>query len=286
MEDFLHWLQGTMTRPTWFGWYHILWICLMVTACILIYIFRKKFSRKGVNIAILTIGIALIIFELYKQITYAFRYGANGTSSWQMPWWAFPFQFCSTPMYLMVLAGILRKGKVYECLTSYLSTFALFGGLLVMIYPGDVFTTTIGINIQTMFWHSSMFVIGFMLLATRSVEFKFKTILKASIVFIIMVAIALVMNILWHFYGTDAKFNMFYISPYLPCTLVVLDVIYESTPYVIFLLIYIIGFVLAATIILAAAMLFDRLEKSLHTRKMFPDEIETEKILNIINKNL
>ena len=210
----------------------------------------------------------------------------GGNSAWSFQWYAFPFQFCSTPMYLMLIAGILRRGKVYDCIINYLATFALFAGLCVMIYPGDVFTFYIGINIQTMFWHSSMFVIGFMLLATRSVEFKFKTILKASYVFLIMLALALCMNILWHFYGTDATFNMFYISPYLPCTLPLLNIVYANTPYIIFLIIYIIGFILAASVMLGFAILFDKLTKKVQQRKMSEDEITTNKILEIINKKL
>lgn len=285
MSEFLHWLQGTMSVPTWFGWYHILWLFIMIAGCVVIYIFRNKISKKAINIILLTISIILIVFEVYKQIIFSFYYN-DGNPTWSFQWYAFPFQFCSTPMYLMLIAGISRKGKLYNCIISYLATFALFAGLCVMIYPGDVFTFYIGINIQTMFWHSSMFIIGFMLLATRSVEFKFKTILKASYVFCVMLAIALCMNILWHFYGTDATFNMFYISPYLPCTLPLLSIIYENTPYIIFLISYIIGFTLAASIMLSFAILFDKLEKKLQQRTMSEDEIAITKILEIINKKL
>lgn len=287
MEEFLHWFQGKMVTPTWFGWFHILYLCLMVAECVTIYIFRKKMSKKTINLIILCTGIALIIFEIYKQIVMSFRYnGGNGNSTWIYQWYSFPFQFCSTPMYLMVLAGILRKGKAYDCIMSYLSTFALFGGLVVMVYPGDVFTTTIGINIQTMFWHSSMFSIGFLILATRSVEFNLKTILKASIVFCIMLALALMMNIAWHYGGIDKTFNMFYISPYYKCPLALLNIIYDKVPYIIFLAIYIIGFMLAATLMMATAILLDKLEKSLHTRKMFPDEIAAQKAIEIIRREL
>lgn len=288
MEEFLHWLQGTMARPTWFGWFHILWICIMIAECVVVYIFRKKISKKALNIILLSVGIALIIFEIYKQIINSFNYngGGGGNSSWSYQWYAFPFQFCSTPMYLMLIAGIIRKGKVYDCIISYLATFALFAGLIVMIYPGDVFTNPIGINIQTMFCHSSMFTIGFLILATRSVEFSFKTIIKATYVFLIMLAIALVMNIIWHYCGTDATFNMFYISPYLPCTLVILDIIYEAVPYVIFLAIYIIGFVLAASLMLGAAWALDRLEKIIHRKKLTKEDIAFETIFNIVTKDL
>lgn len=287
MEEFLHWLQGTMTTPTWFGWFHILWLCIMIAECVVIYIFRKKISRKTINIILLTVGIALIIFELYKQIVFSFNYnGGNGNSTWSYQWYAFPFQFCSTPMYLMVIAGILRKGKVYNCITSYLATFAAFAGLCVMIYTGGVFTSMIGINIQTMFWHSSMFTIGFLLLATRSVEFNFKTILRASYVFFVMIGLALIMNIIWHYCGTDATFNMFFISPYYPCTLVILDKIYQTVPYIIFLLIYLIGFILAASIIFGVALLLDKLEKRLAKNKTSQDDETSEKIINIIKDDI
>lgn len=267
-EEFMHFLQGKMQTPTWFGWYHILWLAIMVTACVLIYIFRNRISKKGINITLLVAGIVLILLEVYKQIIYSFNYnGGNGNSTWSYQWYSFPFQFCSTPMYLMLLAGILRKGKVYDCILCYLSTFALFGGLVVMIYTGDVFSSFIGINIHTMIWHSSMFIIGFMLLATRSVELKFKSVLKALIVFAVMITLALIMNIIWHYCGTDETFNMFFISPYYPCTLALLNMVYASVPYVVFLLIYIIGFTLVATIIMGFAILCDLCERKLQERK-------------------
>ncbi|MGN1200803.1 MAG: hypothetical protein ACI4R8_00870 [Candidatus Caccovivens sp.] len=267
-EEFLHWLQGKMETPTWFGWYHILWLGIMVVACTLIYIFRNRISRKDVNITLLVAGIVLIVLEIYKQIIYSFNYnGGGGNSTWDYQWYAFPFQFCSTPMYLMLLAGILRKGKVYDALLGYLATFAFFGGLCVMIYTGDVFSSYIGINIHTMIWHCSMVVIGFMILATRSVPLNLKTVLKASIVFACMIAIALILNIIWHYCGNEETFNMFFISPYYPCTLALMNIIYQTTPYPVFLLIYIIGFVLVAFIIMGFAMLFAKLESIIQKRK-------------------
>lgn len=287
MENFLHWFQGQMATPTWFGWFHILWLCIMIAECVTIYIFRKRISKRTLNIIILCTGIALVLFETYKQLEFSFVYnGGNGNSYWTYQWYAFPFQFCSTPMYLMILAGILRKGKTYDCIMSYLATFALFGGLAVMIYPVFVFTKTIGINIQSMFWHSSMFSIGFLILATRNVELNLKTVLKASIIFVSMLTIALGMNVAWHYGGIDQTFNMFFISPYYPCTLALLNNIYGKVPYIIFLIIYIIGFMLAAMLMMVTAILLDKLEKLLHTRKMFPDEIAAQKAIDIIKKEL
>lgn len=281
----MQFLQGKMEKPTWFGWYHLMWLGIMVVACTLIYIFRNRIPKKAVNITLLVAGIVLIIFEIYKQLIYSFKFNPNG-SYWKYNWSAFPFQFCSTPMYLMLIAGVLRKGKVYDCILSYLSTYALFAGLVVMIYTGDVFSTYIGINIQTMIWHSSMFTIGFMLLATRSVKLNFRTVLKASIVFGAMLIIALIMNVIWHYYGNNETFNMFYISPYYPCTLVILDTVYKSAPYIVFLLVYVLGFMLVAFIIMGIAMLLDKLERKIYKRRLAPEDLAVEKILDTIKSDL
>ena len=273
MEEFLHFLDGRMTTPTWFGWFHIMWLVITLAACVLIYLFRKKISPKAVNITILVAGIVMILFEVYKQINFSFNYVPGGGSYWDYQWYAFPFQFCSTPLYIMLLAGILRKGKVYSALTSYLATFALIAGLMVMVYPGDVFISTIGINIQTMVVHCGMFVIGFLLLATRTVKLEYKNVFKALIVFVIMAVLALAADIIWHFYGNGETFNMFFISPYLPCTLPVLSMIYDKVPYAVFLIIYFVGFLLCALIVMSFAKLFAWIESKCHKHN---DDADTE----------
>lgn len=265
-EKFIYSLQAEMPRPTWFGWFHLLWLGIMLAECVVIYIFRKKLTKKGVNIILLVTGILLVLFEVYKQVSYSFHYN-EGNPYWKYQWYAFPFQFCSTPMYLMLIAGILKKGKVYDAILSYLATFALIAGIIVMIYPGNVFIKEIGINIQTMYWHSSMVVIGFMLLVTKSIKFDIKTFLKALLVFCIMIAMALAMNIIWHYCGDEQKFNMFYISPYLKCELVVLDGIYESLPYPVFLLLYILAFSVVALIIVYVAKLCEYLAAKIKPQK-------------------
>lgn len=159
----------------------------------------------------------------------------------------------------MILAGIIRKGRVHDNLLCYLATFAMFAGLCVMLYPGDVFVEFIGINIQTMVCHGSMIVISCLIFATKSIEINLKSILKALEVFVIVCAIALVANIIWHYCGNTETFNMFFISPYYNCTLPLLSMIYPKVPYVLFLIIYIVGFTLAATIVMLVAMMFNKI---------------------------
>lgn len=283
MAEFIRILTLKMEVPKSWGWFHLMWFGITIVACALVCVFRKKMSKKVVNNIVLTVGIALILFEIYKQIACSASVTADGKIVWGYDWNNFPFQFCSTPMYIMTLAGILRKGKVHNALMSYLGTFSFFGGICVLFYPTGVFSTLIGINIQTMFWHCSMFFVGFTVLVTKSIDLKFSNALRALLVFAIMVTIALLLNIIWHYYGTGAWFNLFYISPYFDCPLVILDTIYKLVPYPVFLLIYLVGFTLAGTIILLLAMLLDRIISS---HKRFSGDDNIEKILKIIHTKL
>ena len=132
----------------------------------------------------------------------------------------------------------------------FLGTFGLFAGLTVMFYPGDVFISTIGINIQTMVWHGGMVVIGLYCLVSGRLQFTIKQFFSGVLVFVVLVAIAITLNIVVYNSGVlnGETFNMFFISPYFTCTLPVLN-LFQHLPYPIFVLIYILGFILAAFII-------------------------------------
>ena len=239
-----------------------------------------KSNDKFIRGVVLTYAILGIILEIYKQLNFSFN---SSTGEWSYQWYAFPFQFCSTPMYVALIAGCLKKCEFQKYLYAYLGTFALFAGLCVMIMPGDVFIETIGINIQTMVCHGGMVVMGIFLLVSGAIDFKWKSILKAMAVFSVLVVIALIMNIIFHSTGNTATFNMFYISPYLPCTLPILNIIYDQVPYVVFLLIYFIGFSLAGCLVFSVAMGINKLIKSQHEKE---DSFDDKHVMEIIFKNL
>ncbi|MBP3431889.1 MAG: YwaF family protein [Clostridia bacterium] len=279
-EQFMLWLDSRMTTPTSYGWYHLLCWGIMIVACALIYIFRKKISPKAVNITIIVSGVVLLIFELLKQLSFSFHVDGAGNAVWNFNFSNFPFQFCSTPMYLLLIVGFFKKGQIRESILSYLGTFAFFAGLIVMIIPNDVFISQIFINIHTMIWHGGMVIIGFLLLATRTVRLNFKSVYKATIVFVIMLIIALLMNIIAHHVNPESDVNMFYIGPYIACHLPLLSLIYPAVPWIIFFIMYTAGFFAVACIIMGIAIGFDKLE-----RRKEPVEV-TDKIIKIIKSDL
>ena len=253
-------LDRSMETPKPYGWFHLMCFSIVILICTLIIIFRNKFSDKSVNIIMLITSIVFILFEIYKQLIMNFD---NGKISNDWSWYIFPFQFCSTPMYVMLIASILKKGKVYNALTSYLGTYGLFAGLAVMFLPTTVFISTIGINIQTMVVHGGMVIIGVLLLSTSKIEFKWKSLLKASMIFIILCSVALCMNVIAHFAMPNETFNMFFISPWFDCELPILQSIQDGAPYIVFLLCYLIGFTLCAGITLGIGILCSKFK---HTK--------------------
>jgi hypothetical protein len=128
-----------------------------------------------------------------------------------------------------------------------------------MVYPGDVFISTIGVNIQTMVHHGAMVAIGVLLFASKTVSPTSKTIVYALPTFCVLSALALLANVVfYHATGGVHSFNMFFISPYEVPTLVVFDKLYAYLPYPFYLLAYIFGFTLAAFLVLAFASMIYR----------------------------
>lgn len=258
METLLYILDWPMEKPALYGWYHLLWwVISFAAAWLLCYLHRySKQPEHYVCKVVFYTAVLVALFEMLHQINYNVIW-ADGRLQLDIQWYAFPFQFCSTPMYIGLLTGVFKKGRMHNSLCAYLATYSVFAGLCVMIYPGDVFTETIIINVQTMICHSSMLTIGIFLYYTGHVKLMHQTFLQAVPVFAVCIAIAITLNEIAYRCGLIAAghaFNMFFISPYCPPSLPVYSLIQNSVPYPYCLLIYILVFSLAAYLVLLAAM--------------------------------
>lgn len=262
-------LDTSMETPVSYGWFHILWLLLTAGLTVLAVVCGRHHSPEKATKVVFWTAVAVAILEIYKQINYTF---GDGSAAPAFQWYAFPFQFCSTPMYAGLLAGLFRKGRLHDSLCAYLATYAVFAGLCVMLYPSDVYIPTIGINIQTMICHGSMVVIGGYLLGSGHVKLELNTVLKAMPVFAVCVTLAAIMNEVAHGVGLleEHSFNMFYISPYLECTLPVYSLVHNAVPFPLNLMIYILGFTAAATVILLLCMGIRALARRIHLAKPIP----------------
>lgn len=259
--SFLHWLFEILdaeisSAPTSYGVFHIISLVAVVALTVFLCIKFGKTDTKTLRIIAATAWILILVLEIYKQTVYTFEYEDRGFSV-DYQWYAFPYQFCSSPLYVLPFIAFLPDGKVRDCFLGFMGTFSLFAGLAVMIYPNDVFIRTIGVNIQTMVHHGLQVVLGIFFTVhffrTREKSERKLFHFGAVAVFSVMVIIAMLLNVVVHnalvSAGNDETFNMFYISPYHDCTLPVLSVVDDFIPYPLFLVVYIIGFAIAASVV-------------------------------------
>lgn len=272
METLLRILDWPMKRPELYGWYHLLWWALsFAVAWFLCRLYKhSKCPDQFCCRAIYYVAFVVAVFEVLHQINYNLVCDEDGLRL-QMQWYAFPFQFCSTPMYVGLLTAIFKKGRIHDSLCAYLATYAFFAGLCVMIYPGDVYTETLLTNVQTMMCHSSMLTVGIFLFYTGKVPLEHKTILRAMPVFGMCLAIAMLLNEIVYRFGLLAAghtFNMFFISPYCEPSLPVYSSVQAVVPYPWCLVVYVVVFSVAAYLVLLSSMGIERICKQ---RKNRPD---------------
>lgn len=265
-EKLIYLLQTEMNTPKPFGWFHILWIIIVIIFLILLYSKRKKYNEKQLKIVLLIYGVIALILEVLKQISWSFNYDPiTNNIWWSYEWYAAPFQLCTTPIYVSLICLFLKKNKVRDALLSYIAYFTILGSIMTIILPESCFTSDILVNIHTMYLHCGSFVVSIYLLFTKEVEVKYSNVLKGFLVFIIFVIIANTLNIVIYNSGilNGETFNMFYISPYFISHLPIYGTVQESIPYIFYLMFYIISIYLGSDIIFALSYGISNFKKRL-----------------------
>ena len=252
-ERLVHLLEYKVTTPKVFGTYHIICLLLTIVAAILLVKFFKNASDRTIRILLFAVWCTITILEICKQLESSFDLDQFGYPVWSYLWHSFPFQFCSTPYYCLPFMIFLPEGFVRRAFTAFFAGFSFFAGLVVMIYPGDVFCATLVINIQTMILHGSMVALGILMVAHSRKQMKLRYFAGSLAIFYVFAIIAIILNeTLYQFVLIDmpsAAVNLFFISRYYPCTLPILSDVYKAVPYGWYLVIYFVGFTFASALI-------------------------------------
>ena len=261
-ERFLLFLQTEMEEPIAFGWFHIMWLVFVVIALFILYKRKNKYSEKQLKRVLLVYGVIALVLEVLKQLSWSFNYDSvMNVVTWDYRWYAFPFQLCTTPIFVSINCAFLRKGKVRDSLFSYMAFITILGSISTMLLPDSCFVSDILVNIHTMWLHLGSFVVSVYLLMNDEVKIEFKSVRNAIGIFLIFVCLAEIMNISVYKSGilNGETFNMFYISPYFNSTLPVFDIIQPKVPFIIYLLIYLVALSLGGVIIYGIAWLVKKI---------------------------
>ena len=250
-EKLLQALDAQMTEPTPFGLFHLFFLAVIIGLCVFIVCKCRNISEKSLRTVLIATGVTLIALEIYKQFNVAYDWEED---TWSYPWSAFPFQFCSTPLYVMPLAALVKRETLRSRLYTFLASYCFVAGTMVMLLPSTVFTETIGLNIQTMVHHGAMIVIAVLLLASNTTALNRKSLKGALPVFLVLCTIALIMNGFFIAFGDgEQNFNMFYISPSGEPPMDILVTLLDYIPYPIYLCGYLFFFTLGAYLVLLVA---------------------------------
>jgi hypothetical protein len=232
--------KWTWKQPKIYGWFHICYLFVILIVTLVCALIMRNRSDVAVRIFILICASISLMLEAIKQILLSFKCDDDNNVSWVYDWYSFPFQLCSTTMYMSFLSNILWKGRIQRALDAAV-VIVMMGATTVLFYPSSVLATIyIFICHQTMIHHGLMIVIGVVLMETR-LELNHKTFFLYGLpVYYVLVIIALVMDIcFYYFYGDDQHFNMFFISPFYTTSYPVIDPL-RIKAYPVFLLIYIV----------------------------------------------
>lgn len=222
--------------PKPYDWFHLTWLVLLLGGVALVFFFSLKDDKKTLYISYIVSASIMWVGELVKQFLSTYDSSPVGVYRW----YDFPFQFCSTPLYTFLLAAILKKGKIYDYLSAYNSTYCLFAGLIVMLTPSTVFSHSMTINFQSMIHHILMITTAVAGLRVYAKKFDLSLYRGAFIVFMINIVIAEILNFAIPPL-TGQEVNMFFIGPYMD-NVIYLTPFRKAFPYPIFVGLYVLVF--------------------------------------------
>ncbi len=261
-------LHITVTPPQIFGWVHIVMLLGVIGITAFMCLKLQNVKDKTFRVICAVMWGVMLFFEIVKQFQYNTSL-TDGVLKWndQYAWHGFPFQLCSTPLFTMPIIAFVKDCKFRDSVIAFTATFAMFGGLVTILYPAQVFHVSLWINFQTIIHHSFQVIFGIYSIAYFRKRWNFKYFLSGIWTFVVMMGVAMLLN--WAFYPLTkgAYLSLFYISPYYPCTLPLVSMIYPVVPYIVFLLIYFVGFTLASMIIHWVAVGVMKLNEKITTKR-------------------
>ena len=160
-------------------------------------------------------GVLLAASELWKQLT--LTYAVNGG---RYDWEYFPFQLCSMPMYICLLIGIVKNGKVKRALYTFLMDFGLLGGIAAFFDTSGMFYPLTALTIHSFGWHICLILLGVAAGFTKRGDTTVRGFSRGVLIYGLGCVFATALNVAAHPLGF---INMFYISPYYPMEQVIFD---------------------------------------------------------------
>lgn len=242
--------RGEVPLPL--GGYHIAWIIATLSIAAMLIILFSDASEKATRIIIASAWALMLVMELLKQVA-GNVYVIDEKIVFHYRWDFMPYQFCSTPLYVLPLAAFMREGQKRDTAILFLSTFSVIGGVVVFSIPDSVLSDHIFINFQSMLHHGIQIFIGLYLASRYRRLLTKEQFSYTAFAFLFMSYLAINLNMLFCEASMSTVVNFFFINPhnrYIPPLLENLGL--EKVPYIIFLVGYLGLFILGAFLLMKA----------------------------------
>ncbi len=251
IEQFMASTAWKMTPPDAYGPFHLGFAVVGFTVSFLLARKLKNLTDRGNRILILGMGLFLVACELYKQLFY-YYYIEGGSYAWGI----FPFHMCSVPMYLCIIAPLLKKGKAQKGMYNFMMIYNLLGGFITFFEPSGINLSYWTLTLHAYIWHMSLVFVGLYLAFSGRGGKEMTDYKTATITFIILCGVAFCINLLcWDVSG--GRTNMFFVGP-ADSSLVVFKWISKTFGWYVSTLIYIPVVCLGAYLIFLPFHLYHR----------------------------
>lgn len=205
------WITATAWRietPKAYGLFHLSFTIIGVLVCIFAARKLRNLSDKGNRILLVSVGVFLILAEVYKQLLYYFVIDRGNGYSWGV----FPFHLCSVPMYLCVIAPLLKPGPVQKGMYSFMMLYNLLGGGISFTEPSGLLHPYATLTAHAMIWHMLLVFVGLYLVFSGRGGWEMRDYWASTKTFLALCAAAFCINLLfWDV--SEGGINMFFVGP-------------------------------------------------------------------------
>ena len=267
MDKFIAWLDKIIDATAWqvpaprsYGPFHITFTLVGFFLCALIAWKLRNVNEKQSRRVIFTTGMILVFLEVYKQLLYHFHIDTSEGYTW----WIFPFQLCSVPIYLCIIAPLLKKGRVQNCCYSFMMLYNLLGGFIAFFEPSGLLHPYATLTAMSCTWHMLLVFIGLFLVFSGKGGSTIKDYKNSTITFLALCVVAFSINLaFWDV--SDHSINMFFIGPQ-NSSLIVFKQIAEKFGWYVSTALYI------PTVCFGAYLIFLLITKVIHPKIKAHDE--------------
>ena len=207
LDSFFEATAWPMEVPPAYGPFHILFTLIGFAVCAFAAWKLQKCSEKSAKWLLFGIGLFLAFAEIYKQFFYYFVMMDNAYS-----WGDFPFQLCSIPMYMCLIAPWLKPGRLQRGMYSFMVLYNLLGGAIAFTEPSGLLHGYWFLTLHALIWHMLLVFIGLFLCFSKRGATSLSDYWSATWTFLALCAVAFALNSFVQF-GLHDHMNMFFVGP-------------------------------------------------------------------------